>query len=122
MPEKDTVLHCLSRKTKEDYGFFKTVLVGITRMGIVTGATEYLIYDGDCLTVFGMLDYSPSQNKVLLDAEYITSSGYANFLDYLKDKTKFNDIIFCGGLFAVLAAFTGYFSYRFIRRRYYNQQ
>lgn len=120
-PDKHTRVLGLSRKKEEDYGWGRSLGMSMLTGRIMLGTVEYLVYDGDYLTVFGLLKYCPGQKSFEIEANSVTSAGFASVLENLKAEASVWDTVGLGLLGLATAGVATYFGYRYYRRRYYNE-
>ena len=116
MPGMDTVMLGLNRRKEKQYGWVKTLLLSVAHLKIALGTAEYFVYDGDFLTIFGVLKYSPGQKQFIMDADCVTSSGFSDILSYLKNEVTVWPTIGLGLLFGATAIASGYFGYNYYNR------
>jgi hypothetical protein len=113
-PSRRTEILHLSQRKLTPYPWY-TTLLSVTMgmgMGIALGEEEYLAYDGDSVTIFGVLDYRPGAKELSIRAKYLSSSGRTNMVEVMKGQSSIGSTVFFTGISVLLVGLAAYCTYK----------
>ena len=107
----------LVRKDDIPLNWFHTLLYAFLNGGIIIGSVEYFAFDGDLITLFGVLSYDIALERATLLPKMVASSGHDDILSDMKHSYSLFSTVMLGILFATTASLAGYFGYRAYQSR-----
>jgi len=124
LPSKDTVLYATRYQRSNDWAKLKSMISFINLFGnedrYQWENIKYIVYEGDIITLGGILTYSAASDSLSVsDVNVITSGGLQNLTNYFRElKDTYKALFKIGAVFTgILVGFGLYYFLRNIKQR-----